>query len=71
MYIGKPMVQLTILLYCVAVQLLEFHTPPMIIYSKSFPGGPNRFEGPDDALQRVTLGGLTRNCSFLGSIKYF
>ena len=27
MYIGKPMVHLTILLYCVAVQLLEFHTP--------------------------------------------
>ena len=22
----------------------------MIIYSKSFPGGPYRFEGPDDAL---------------------
>ena len=24
--------------------------PPMIIYSKSFPGGAYRFEGPDDAL---------------------
>ena len=24
--------------------------PPMIIYSKLFPGGPYRFEGPDDAL---------------------
>ena len=24
--------------------------PPMIIYSKSFPGGQYRFDGPDDAL---------------------
>lgn len=24
--------------------------PPMIIYAKSFPGGPYRFEGPEDAL---------------------
>ena len=31
------------LLYCVAVQLLEFHTP-IINYSKSFPGGRYRLE---------------------------
>ena len=24
--------------------------PPMIIYAKSFPGGPYCFQGPDDAL---------------------
>ena len=27
-----------------------FPLPPMIIFAKSFPGGPYRFEGPDDAL---------------------
>ena len=27
-----------------------FPLPPMIIFAKSFPGGPYRFDGPDDAL---------------------
>ena len=45
------------LLCCVSAAGLPL--PPMIIYSKSFPGGPYRFDGPDDALYAKSDSGWT------------
>ena len=39
--------------------------PPMIIYSKSFPGGPYCFEGPDDALYAKSGSGWTDSELFI------
>ena len=46
------------LLCCVSAAGLPL--PPMIIYSKSFPGGPYRFDGPDDALYAKSDSGKYR-----------
>ena len=46
------------LLCCVSAAGLPL--PPMIIYSKSFTGGPYRFDGPDDALYAKSDSGKYR-----------
>ena len=46
------------LLCCVSAAGLPL--PPMIIYSKSFPGSPYRFDGPDDALYAKSDSGKYR-----------
>ena len=41
--------------------------PPMIIYAKAFPGGPYRFQGPDDACtHKANQVGSTPNSSSRG-----
>ena len=42
---------------------------PMIIYSKSFPGGPYRFDGPDDALYAKSDSGWIDTELFLSWLK--
>ena len=41
----------------------------MIIYSKSFPGGPYHFEGPEDALYACSESGWSDTELFLASLK--
>ena len=43
--------------------------PPMIIYSKSFPGGNYRFDGPDDALYACSESGWINGELFLSWMK--
>ena len=43
--------------------------PPMIIYSKFFPGGPYRFDGPDDALYAKSESGWIDSKLFLTWLK--
>ena len=43
--------------------------PPMIIYSKSFPGGPYRFKGPEDALYARNESGWIYTELFLAWLK--
>ena len=43
--------------------------PPMIIYSKCFPGGQYRFEGPDDALYAKSESGWIDSELFLAWLK--
>ena len=43
----------------------------MIIYSKSFPGGPYRFEGPDDALYARSDSGWIDSELFISWYKIF
>ena len=43
--------------------------PPMIIYAKSFPGGPYRFQGPDDALYAKSESGWIDSELFLSWLK--
>ena len=45
--------------------------PPMIIYSKSFPGGQYRFEGPEDTLYARSESGWIDTELFLAWIKKF
>ena len=55
------------LLCCVSAAGLPL--PPMIIYSKSFPGGPYRFDGPDDALYAKSDSGWIDTELFLSWLK--
>ncbi len=43
--------------------------PPMIIYSKSFPGGQYRFEGPEDALYARSESGWIDTDLFLAWLR--
>ena len=55
------------LLCCVSAAGLPL--PPMIIYSRSFPGGPYRFDGPDDALYAKSDSGWIDTELFLSWLK--
>ena len=57
---------ITILCCASAIGILH---PPMIIYSKSFPGGQYRFEGPEDALYASSPSGWIDSELFLSWLK--